>query len=65
MIQVVRIDFGAIAPPPAPFFVAWFESDEMFYVCREDDENFEGGPYCTKWMARKAAVASALQQGSK
>ena len=55
MTGIVRINFGAIPPVPAPFYVGWLENDERYYVYRDDDQDWERGCYSTKWQAYRAA----------
>lgn len=58
-MSIVRVNFGAIKPIPAPFFVGWLENDEHFYVYRDDDEDFERGCYATQWQAYRVAQTLA------
>ena len=44
--------------PPAPWFVAYLENDEHYYVLRDDDPNFESQCFSSKWQARRAILSS-------
>lgn len=52
-----KVNFGKVGMP-AGYSVWWLDSHEMYFWHREADDHWDG-PYCDRFMARRAAVFDA------